>query len=91
LSLAWGQMRNELRACGLELRDRLIRVRVGVYYRPPNQEEEVDEAFCTQLQAASQPQALVLVEDFTLTSAGKTAQPGTCNPGGSYRALMTTF
>jgi len=26
LSLAWGQMRNELRAYGLELRDRLIRV-----------------------------------------------------------------
>jgi len=27
---------------------------VGVYYRPPDQEEEVDEAFYKQLQAASQ-------------------------------------
>ena len=31
---------------------------VGVYYRPPDQEEEVDEAFQKQLQAASQSQAL---------------------------------
>jgi len=37
---------------------------VGVYYRPPDQEEEVDEAFYKQLQAASQSQALVLVGDF---------------------------
>jgi len=37
---------------------------VGVYYRPPDQEEEVDEAFYRQLQAASQSQALVLVGDF---------------------------
>jgi len=37
---------------------------VGVYYRPPDQEEEVDEAFYKQLQAASQSQALVLVEDL---------------------------
>jgi len=35
---------------------------VGVYYRPPDQEEELDEAFYRQLQAASQ--ALVLVGDF---------------------------
>jgi len=37
---------------------------VGVYYRPPDQEEEVDEAFYKQLQAASQSQALVLMGDF---------------------------
>jgi len=37
---------------------------VGVYYRPPDQEEEVDEAFYRQLKAASQSQALVLVGDF---------------------------
>ena len=37
---------------------------MGVYYRPPDQEEEVDEAFYRQLQAASQLQALVLMEDF---------------------------
>jgi len=39
-------------------------VKVGVYYRPPDQEEEVDEAFYRQLQAASQLQALVLMGDF---------------------------
>jgi len=36
----------------------------GAYYRPPDQEEEVDEAFYTQLKEASQSQALVLIEDF---------------------------
>ena len=40
-------------------------ITVGVYYRPPDQEEEeVDEAFYRQLQAASQSQALVLMGDF---------------------------
>jgi len=38
---------------------------VGVYYRTPDQEEEVDEAFYRQLQAASQSQALVLMGDFS--------------------------
>jgi len=37
---------------------------VGVYYRPHDQEEEVDEAFYRQLQAGSQSQALVLLGDF---------------------------
>jgi len=37
---------------------------VGVYCRPPDQEEEVAEAFYKQLQAASQAQALVLMGDF---------------------------
>jgi len=37
---------------------------VGVYYRPPEQEEEVDEAFYRQLKVASQSQAPVLVGDF---------------------------
>jgi len=65
---------------------------VGVYYRPPDREEEIDEAFYKQLQAASQSQALVLMGDFnTLTSAGKTIQLGRRNPGGSYRASMITF
>jgi len=39
-------------------------ITVGVYYRPPDQEEEIDEAFYKQLQAASQSQALVLMGDF---------------------------
>jgi len=37
---------------------------VSVYYRPPDQEEEVDEAFYKQLKVASQSQALVLMGDF---------------------------
>ena len=37
---------------------------VGVYYRPPDQEEEVDEAFHEQLEVASRSQALVHVGDF---------------------------
>jgi len=37
---------------------------VGVYYRPPDQEEEVDEAFYRQLKVALQSQALVLMGDF---------------------------
>jgi len=37
---------------------------VGVCYRPPDQDVEVDEAFYRQLQAASQSQALVLMGDF---------------------------
>jgi len=37
---------------------------VGVYCKPPDQNEEVDEAFYRQLKVASQSQALVLVGDF---------------------------
>jgi len=37
---------------------------VDVYYMPPDQEKEVDEAFYRQLKAASQSQALVLMGDF---------------------------
>ncbi|GAB0209615.1 hypothetical protein GRJ2_003427200 [Grus japonensis] len=37
---------------------------VGVYYRPPDQEEEVDEAFYRQLEVALRSQALVLMGDF---------------------------
>uniref|UniRef100_K7F0X2 Endonuclease/exonuclease/phosphatase domain-containing protein n=1 Tax=Pelodiscus sinensis TaxID=13735 RepID=K7F0X2_PELSI len=39
-------------------------VLVGVCYRPPNQVDEVDEAFFGQLREASRSQALVLVGDF---------------------------
>jgi len=42
----------------------------GVYCRSPDQEEEVDEAFYRQLQAASQSQALDLMGDFN--------HPGIC-------------
>ncbi|PKU46621.1 rna-directed dna polymerase from mobile element jockey- hypothetical protein [Limosa lapponica baueri] len=37
---------------------------VGVYYRPPDQDGEADEAFYSQLKVASQSQALVLMGDF---------------------------
>jgi len=37
---------------------------VGVCYRPPNQEDRVDEALCRQIGAASRSQALVLMGDF---------------------------
>ncbi|PKU44302.1 rna-directed dna polymerase from mobile element jockey-like [Limosa lapponica baueri] len=45
---------------------------VGVYYRPPDQDGEADEAFYSQLKVASQSQALVLMgSSITLISAGK--------------------
>jgi len=34
---------------------------VHIYYRPPDQEEEVNEAFYRQMKVASQSQALVLI------------------------------
>lgn len=37
---------------------------VGVYYRPPNQEELADEALLLQLQETSCSQSLILLEDF---------------------------
>jgi len=50
----------------------------GVYYRPPDQEEEVDEAFYRQLKVASQSQVLTLVGDSTtLTTSRRTIEPGT--------------
>jgi len=42
---------------------------VGVYCRPPDQEEEADEAFYRQLKVASQSQALVLLGDFITSGA----------------------
>ena len=37
---------------------------VGVYYRPPTQDREVDEIFCRHLGEISRSLALVLVGDF---------------------------
>jgi len=39
---------------------------LGVCYRPPNQDEEVDEAFCKRLAEVSQSLTTVLVSDFNL-------------------------
>jgi len=49
-----------------KLRDRLIWVTLllGVYCRPPDQEEEGNAAFYTQLKVATQSQALVIMGDF---------------------------
>ncbi|KAK4816789.1 hypothetical protein QYF61_022901 [Mycteria americana] len=41
-------------------------IMVGVYYRPPNQDEEADKIFHKQLGEVSQSLALVLVGDFNL-------------------------
>jgi len=41
-------------------------VLLGVCYRPPNQNEEVDEVFYNRLAEVSQSLALVLVGDFNL-------------------------
>ncbi|GAB0209691.1 hypothetical protein GRJ2_003434800 [Grus japonensis] len=37
---------------------------VGVCYRPPDQEDQVDEDLCRQIQSESHSQALVLIGDF---------------------------
>ena len=39
---------------------------LGVCYRPPNQDEDVDEMFYKQLEEVSQSVALVLVGNFNL-------------------------
>ncbi|TRZ10660.1 hypothetical protein HGM15179_016453 [Zosterops borbonicus] len=55
-----------------ELRGRIKRksnradIQLGVCYRPPNQEEEVDNIFYKQLENISGSPALVLVGDFNL-------------------------
>ena len=36
----------------------------GVYYRPPDREEQVDEAAYGQLEAASRSQTAVVMGDF---------------------------
>lgn len=60
---------------------------VGVCFRPPEQEEEVDEHFYRQLETASQSQILVLVGEFHY--------PGihwrrTNSPGRSWKAPITS-
>ena len=39
---------------------------VGVCYRPPNQDEKMEEAFCVQLAEAVQLAALILMGHFNL-------------------------
>ncbi|PKU32013.1 pre-mrna-processing factor 17 [Limosa lapponica baueri] len=51
----WGRIKGQAK-----MRDTVV----VVYYRPPDQDGEADEAFYSQLKVASQSQALVLVGDF---------------------------
>lgn len=44
---------------------------LGVYYRPPDEEEEVDEVFCRQLEIASQLQALILLGTDTVKRSNR--------------------
>lgn len=66
---------------------------MGVCYRLPEQDKEVDEAVYRQLEATSK----ALVPWFlwgtltTLTFAGEEIQRRTNSPGGPCKALMTTF
>jgi len=67
-------------------------ITVGVYYRPPDQEEEIDEAFTgSYKQPHSHRPWFSWGTSTTLTSAGKIIQLGRCNPGGSCRASMINF
>ncbi|GAB0182918.1 hypothetical protein GRJ2_000757100 [Grus japonensis] len=69
-SSAWGRVRSQPRPYGSGLKGRqgeetlqsdLI---VGICYRPPNQEDQADEALYRQIGTASHSQALVLMGDF---------------------------
>ncbi|GAB0205541.1 hypothetical protein GRJ2_003019700 [Grus japonensis] len=50
----------------VRMRGRAHKALLGVCYRPPNQDEEVDEAFYKRLAEVSQSLALVLMGDFNL-------------------------
>ena len=64
---------------------------VGVCYRPPDQEETVDEVFLLQQQEVSCLQAVVLMGiSTTRISAGIAAWRMADNPGDSWSLLRTT-
>ena len=67
-------------------------ITVGVYYRPPDRRRQLmrpSTGSCKQ--PHSHRPWFSWGTSTTLTSAGKTIQLGRRNPGGSYRASMTTF
>ena len=57
---------NQVESLWVKIKDQSSKghVMVGVCYRPPDQEEAVDEAFLLQLQEVSHLQALVLMGTF---------------------------
>lgn len=52
---------------------------MGIFYGLPEQEKEMDEAFCRQLEAASQQQ-FVWGMLTTLASSGESTQQSTNHP-----------
>ena len=94
LSLAWGQIRNELKACGLELRYRLIRVTLR-WVCTTGHLTRKRRLMRPSTGSCKQPHShrpwFSWGTSTTLTSAGTTIELGRCNPGGSCRELMITF
>lgn len=64
---------------------------VALYYRPPDQGDQVDETLYRQIETASLSQARSSWGTSTfLISVGRTAQQYIGNPGDSWNALMKT-
>ena len=82
---------NQQRTSGQELRIRRqtsIGDVTGVCQRPPDEEEEVDEAFFRQLEKPSQSQALGLMGGFNhLSICWKGTTAGTNDPGDCQNVL----
>lgn len=65
---------------------------VVVYYRPPDQEKQVDENFYRQLKIASGLEELLpMGASITLMFAGKRTLPGIHSPAGLCSALKIFF
>ena len=60
----------------------------GVYYRPPDQEEEVDEGLFLQLQKASRSQALILTGEFNHPDICWKSGTANCKPSRKLRECI---
>lgn len=58
---------------------------IGVYYRPPDQGEDVGEVFLLQLQETSCSQALILLGEFNHPDICWKSDPASCK---QYRRLL---
>ena len=74
----------------VKIREGSTKDMVGVYYRPPDQGEPVEEAFLLQLQEA-RSQALVPAEGKTKQTNKKKPRQAASSPGDSWDLLTTTF
>lgn len=63
---------------------------VDIYYRLPDQEEEIDEAFYRETKAASRSRALIITRDSN-TMILLERQHSEAQTGGSCSALIITF